>query len=681
MVFSVFFLSLLRSAHHQRQSRRWLIGLCVIAFSAAYTVAAQLPVSQLVTLSSPSLELLAAMPREVTGIAGADDASAIITAARAMPLLGIARRFGYLTATENAWSKLEDKLALHGTGHRVLLNGPLVIGMAKDGDDGFVIITGLSAGAASLLRSKLEAVPTELVEGRSILSIERDGLRMAVLDTPAWLQRPKNIATVLPFIAVLAPPTHRGPELLRSAVKLLSTPQQREQRSGAVIASKLCAASLPDFTEVTRLGPGKQAWAAHRAQGGAGANGGGGAGGAGAGGGWAAALGVDGRTLRVTALLQEPPVLPAKPLPANPSAFNELTRPLWLAKRPPLQEPLSADVGLLIEQIDRTAMEALPAPLNWLTVSLPMADQASVLAAIEQLPGPGGRPIFGATAAWVLRPRDTLSDVGAQARGESVAIQTPQEPAEMPAIPPIVTPSALVTTLATSLAATATQADVLLTEAATRLERYGRSEAATPPPAFGQMGLRPEAVRQLRLSMDPATLTGRIAGSRTVMSWRAVELAGATSPEASDTLTGVVARLWPQGSGGSAAADIISSVSVKGQTPIAMLRWTLTPFPQLPLLMVASPPPNGAKDPPLPAAEPLPLGEDVISQGLVRPGVLSPMIEAPGQTGFADILRTIELFRWRITAVPTTGQAINAGPRRRIEIEMRQIGGNDADAK
>jgi len=631
-----------------------LYGLSV---AAACSLGVQLAAGQPVTLSSPSLELLAAMPPEVTGIAGADDASAIITAARAMPLLNIARRFGYLTATESAWGKLEEKLALQGTGHRVLLHGPLVIGMAKDGADGFVMITGLSADAAALLRNRLEAVPTELVEGRPILSIERDGLRMAVLDTPAWLQRPKNIASVLPFVAVLAPPTQRGPELLRSAVKLLSTPQQREQRSGAVLASRLSAASHAEFAEVARLGPGKQGWAAHRIPAGNNTN-------QSAGWGWAAAIGIDGRTLKLTALLQEQPAPLAPPAPAGPAgqpATPPMMRPVWLTKRQPLQEPLSADVGLLVEQIDRGVMEAMPAPLNWLVISSPIPEQSGALIAIERQAGPAGKPVFGATVAWVMpqtqSPVDMAARSGAEAMNQSAAAARSE--------------------VLLTLASTAARADAILTEAATRLERYGKAESVGAPPALAQMALRPEAGRELRLSMDPATLAGRITGSRPIMSWRAIELPrmnGENPSPGVSPITGVIAQLRPASSG----------TTTGGQTANPPLRWMLTPLPQLPPSLAAFQPQEGAEGPLLPTPVSPLLGDDVISQGLLRPAVLSPMIEAPGQTGLADILRTIDMIRWRITTVAATSQAAppaGAGPRRRIEIELRQAGSKDGNAK
>ena len=314
-------------------------------------------------------------------------------------------------------------------------------------------------------------------------------------------------------------------------------------------------------------------------------------------------------------------------------------------------------------------MEALPAPLNWLTISLPVAEQASLFAAIEQLPGPGGKQIFGATAAWVLPPRTLPANAGVQVVDEPLA-QSPNS------APSNITPT-LSTDVAAGLAATATAADATMIEAATRLERYGKAEAAAAPPALARMGLRPEAVRELRLSMDPATLAGRVAGSRPVMSWRAIELGGATPTESALAITGVIARLGPTANGGGSNA----SIDAKSRAPNAMLRWTLTPLPQLPVLPAASQPPEGSGDPPVPNPASLPLGEDVISQGLLCPGVLSPMIEAPGQTGLADILRTIELIRWRITTVPAAGHAEHAGARRRIEIEVRQSSGKDAGGK
>ncbi len=644
---------------HERRFGGVMRAIYGLSIAAACSIGVQMAAGQPVTLGSPSLELLAAMPPEVTAIAGADDASAIITAARAMPLLNIARRFGYLTATESAWGKLEEKLALRGTGHRVLLHGPLVIGMAKDGADGFVMITGLSADAAALLRSKLEAVPTELVEGRPILSIERDGLRMAVLDTPAWLQRPKNIASVLPFVAVLAPPTQRGPELLRSAVKLLSTPQQREQRSGAVLASRLCAASQPEFADVARLGVGKQGWAAHRTIAGENPI-------QGAGYGWAAALGIDGRTLKLTALLQEQPETPTPPAQlatAGQSAAPQMMRPVWLTKRPLLQEPLSENVGLLVEQIDRGVMEAMPAPLNWLVISSPIPERSSALVSIERQPGPAGTPVYGATVAWVMPQTQSPVDATA-ASGAPPLNQSPE--AARNAVNP-------------ELALTATRADAILTEAAARLERFGKADSAGAPPALAQMSLRPEAVRELRLTMDPGTLAGRITGSRTVMSWRAIELAGANGEnpmQGANRTIGVVAQLWPAG----------SSTPAGGQMAKPPLRWILTPLPQLPLIPAASEPPDGAEDAALLTRTPQQLGDDVISQGLLRPAVLSPMIEAPGQTGLADILRTIDMIRWRITTVAgaAAGQIAppaGLGPRRRIEIELRQAGGKDGNEK
>lgn len=344
--------------------------------------------------SSASLELLRAVPAAVSTVAGADDALAVLRAVRAMPLLSVARRFGFLKATESAWEKLDAKLALPGGADRVLLSGPVVVSTAPEGHEGFVLLAGVTAEAAELLRGKLEAVPTELVEGRPILTIERGSMRLAIVDRPAWLTATMRRQ---PFIVVLAPPEGRGPEMLRASVRLLSGEGNAPAVSGTAMSISAIRTGRP-------IGAGKQAWLISQ-------------GGAPAGDertpAFACGLAISGKSLLLRASVA-----------SAARAAGEAELPDWVRDRPRLAEPALSEVGLLVEQVDPAALAALPAPLNWLTVGTPMPADTAGFLAVRQVTTTGAeaaRATYAADSMWI---DTTARTEKAEARADAVMAET-----------------------------------------------------------------------------------------------------------------------------------------------------------------------------------------------------------------------------------------------------------------
>lgn len=207
--------------------------------------------------ASVSHRLLVGMPPAVTLMAGTDDVSALLHRVRMLPQFTFVHRAGLLQQTEHAWGKLADVLAAEGASfagsprnakstaaqsaanriaaERLLLTGPLAFGTLSNTDDGFIVILALSRVAANKLRAGVEAVPTEVVDGVPILSIDRGGLQLALIETGSWLTlpagTPKRTAVSWPFVGVVAPPHGKGPALMRESVRLL---QARDAAAGPV---------------------------------------------------------------------------------------------------------------------------------------------------------------------------------------------------------------------------------------------------------------------------------------------------------------------------------------------------------------------------------------------------------------------------------------------------------------
>jgi len=324
---------------------------------------------------SVSHRLLVGMPPAVTLMAGADDVSAMLRRVRLLPQFTFVQQAGLLQQTEHAWGKLADVMAAEGASstssprsakptsaqlaanrtaaEKLLLTGPLVFGTLPNPDDGFIVLVGLSRAAATKLRASIEAVPTEVVDGVPILSIDRGGLQLALVETGTWLTlsagMPKRAESAWPFVGIVAPPHGKGTALLRESVRLM---QGRDAAAGPAKpnTSPTSASGYPLVAEHAGRLAGSMAWAIRR---------GGVPGGSELARGWVAHVNAKDREVSVAVMLDGVGECPQH---AALTAANTA----WPAL------PTGPEVALAMQQSDGECVGGMPRPLTALRLGAPL---------------------------------------------------------------------------------------------------------------------------------------------------------------------------------------------------------------------------------------------------------------------------------------------------------------------